>query len=144
MNLMLVLFFMFSASALEISFVGPCDEAPLLLDQVSAEATVGDVTVAYLVKNQIPFVGSAQGIGSLFNTPMGLEAIEVISDTQMRAYGWCYFVDGVGPDILASEYPLDSSMQKLEWIFGYADYDSGQWTSYCRPAYRLRPEFLCK
>jgi hypothetical protein len=144
MNYIFILFFIMSASALEISFIGPCDEVPLLVDHVPAEATVGDVTVSYLVEKQIPFVGSAQGIGSLFNTPMGLEAIEVISDTQMRAYGWCYFVDGVGPDILANEYPLDSSVQKLEWIFGYADYDSGEWTSYCRPAYRITPEFLCK
>jgi hypothetical protein len=48
---------------------------------------VGELTVATLTKFGIPFTGSVEGIASAFETPPGKEALEILSETEMRAYG---------------------------------------------------------
>ena len=142
-----ILFFLlsFSAVAYEISFVGPCGQKPIIAAEVGAKyETVGDLTVSFLRKNKIPFQGNERGLNTVFNTPVGNAAIEVISNSEMRAYGWCYFVDDMGPDVFANEYPLDASIKKIEWIFGFALYKNGEWISSCTPAFTVKPDFLCR
>ena len=145
MKFIFVFLFSFSAMAYEISFVGPCDQKPIIASEMGTKfATVGDLTVHFLRKNKIPFKGSERGINTVFNTPVGDAAIEVISNTEMRAYGWCYFVDDLGPDVFADEYPLDGSIKKIEWIFGFAHYKNGEWLTSCTPAFTIKPNFLCR
>ncbi len=145
MTIFLALLFSLSTFAYEVSFTGPCSEEPLVLDQVSSQAlNVGALTVDFLNDRNIPFLGSERGINSVFNTPTGDAAIEVLSDTEMRAYGWCYFVDGMGPDVFADAFPLNPSMKKIEWIFGFAHYKDGQWISYCTLAHTIKPDSLSK
>lgn len=145
MNFVLALLVSFSALAYEISFVGPCSNTPIIEDKIGAKfATVGDLTVHFLNKNNIPFKGSERGILSVFNSPYGDDAVEVISDTELRAYGWCYFVNDMGPDVFADEYPLDASVKKIEWLFGFAHYKDGVWLTSCTPAFTVKPDFLCK
>jgi hypothetical protein len=142
-----ILFFLlsFSALAYEISFVGPCSQKPIIAAEVGTKyETVGDLTVSFLRKNKIPFQGNERGLNTVFNTPVGNAAIEVISNSEMRAYGWCYFVDDMGPDVFANEYPLDASIKKIEWIFGFAHYKNGEWISSCTPAFTVKPDFLCR
>lgn len=134
-----------NARALEISFVGPCDKKPIIKEVVSNKfQTVGDLTIHFLNKNRIAYQGSERGINTVFNTPMGDNALEVISDSEMRAYGWCYFVDNLGPDEFADEYPLNDKIKKVEWVFGFAHYKNGEWISNCTPAFTIKPAFICK
>jgi hypothetical protein len=145
MKLLFILLFSLPAFAYEISFTGPCDQKPIIAAEMGSKfATVGDLTVHFLRKNKIPFKGSERGINTVFNTPVGDAAIEVISNTEMRAYGWCFFVDDFGPDVFADEYPLNASIQKIEWIFGFAHYKNGEWLTSCTPAFTVKPYFLCK
>jgi hypothetical protein len=95
-------------------------------------------------QNKIPYQGSERGFNSIYNTPVGDAAIEVISDTEMRAYGWCYFVDGTEPGIFADEIVLVNSINKIEWVFSFAHYKNGKWIAMCEPAYSITPDFLCK
>lgn len=142
---LLALLVSFSASAVEISFVGPCDKKPIIKETLANKfETVGDLTVHFLNKNRIPYQGNERGINTVFNTPMGDGALEVISDTEMRAFGWCYFVDNLGPDVFADEYPMDDKIKKIEWIFGFAHYKNGEWISNCTPAFTIKPAFLCR
>lgn len=134
-----------SAAALTVEFVGPCSETPLFAaESTVVYSTVGAATVAMLNAHQVVFVGGEYGIQSIFDTPVGLDAMEVISDSEMRAYGWCFNVDGVFPEVMADEVNLYQGVQKIQWIFSYADYLSGQWTTQCRPSYAIKPDFLCK
>lgn len=134
-----------NALAVEISFIGPCDKKPLLTGSLANKyATVGDITVQFLNKSNVAYQGNTRGIITAFGTPIGDEAIEVISDTEMRAYGWCYFVDGMGPDVFADEYPMDASIKKINWIFGFAHYKDGVWISNCTPAHMVKPASMCK
>ena len=45
--------------------------------------------------------GSEGGVNSI--NELG-SALEVLSETEMNAYGWCYRVDGVASDLMADEF----------------------------------------
>lgn len=61
-------------------------------------------------------------------------ALEVLSDTEMNAYGWCYKVDGVAADLLANQYELTGNESTIEWFYAYARLEKNIWTSMCVPA----------
>lgn len=134
----------FGAFAIAIQFVGPCSDVPLLETQLKRHfKNVGVATVETLNDSQIPYQGNEQGLNSAFGTPTGLGAIEVISDTEMRSYGWCFKVNDKIPENYANQIPLSSGVNKIEWYFGFAHYLNGEWVSQCEPAYKIRPQFLC-
>ncbi len=133
-----------TASAVMISVVGPCDKKPIISQNYAIKfENVGDLTIHFLTKNKIPFEGNERGINSIYKTPVGDAALEVLSDTEMRAYGWCYFVDNNESAVFADEYPLDDSIKKIDWIYGFAHYKNGEWITTCTPAFTIRPAHLC-
>jgi len=128
-----------------IEFIGPCSPKPLLsVDYGAKFETVGDLTVYALTKNNIPYQGSERGINSVFNTPIGDDALEVISDTEMRSYGWCFFVDGKLSLDYSNDYYLTAKDKKIQWIYSYAHFVKNDWVSMCEMAYKIKPRFLCK
>ena len=145
MKYLILLLVSFNALAVDINFIGPCDKKPLLTGSLGNKyETVGDITIQFLNKNNVRYEGNTRGINTAFNTPVGDAALEVISDTEMRAYGWCYFVDGMGPDVFADEYPMDAKIKRIDWIFGFAHYKNGTWIYNCTPAFKIKPKFICK
>lgn len=106
-------------------------------------SNVGALSIGTLKKMNIPFKGSEAGLASVFNTPTGDDALEILSDYEMRAYGWCYSVDGVAPEIYPDEVPLTDKTKVVTWHFGFARYYKGEWVTQCTPAYSVRPDFLC-
>lgn len=133
------------ALAVDINFIGPCDRKPILSGSLASKyETVGDITVQFLNKSNVAYQGNARGINQVFNTPVGDSALEVISDTEMRAYGWCYLVDNLGPDVFPNEYPMNNLIKKIDWIYGFAHYKDGSWISNCTPAFTIKPKFICK
>ena len=145
---MKILFFLlslisFSSMAATLEVIGACSKKPLLsIEGQNHFETVGDFTLHYFQKNRIPFQGNERGMNSIFNTPVGLDAMEVLSDTQMRSYGWCYRVNGKVPDVYADEIILNDG-DHIEWFFAYAWYDKG-WISMCNPAYEVKSPQFCK
>ena len=136
-------FISFSAFAAQLDIIGACSKKPVLSFQASDQfETVGDLTVHILTKNRIPFQGNERGMNSILNSPLGLDALEVLSDTQMRSYGWCFKVNGKVPEDFASEIYLKDG-DHIEWFFSYAWYDKG-WISMCNPAYEVKSTLFCK
>lgn len=131
------------AAVLEV--VGPCSPVPEVLQtrEIVAGTSVGAMTVTALEANHIPFHGSAEGIYSILGTPEGDGAIEVISDKKMRAYGWCYEVDGKQPDVMPDKILLQGS-EHVKWFYAFSLYKDGDWRSYCEPAYKVRRKDLCR
>lgn len=131
-------------ASLSVEFIGPCSEKPLL--QTTAQAvqstSVGQMTIQTLEKFKIDFKGSESGLNSAFGSPTGVDAMEVISDHEMRSYGWCFEVDGKVPESYPDSISL-KDVKEVRWFFGYARYLNGNWVSQCEPAYELKPEFLC-
>lgn len=131
----------YSSLASEIIFQGPCEEKPFLKSEIIGQ-TVGSATILVLESNNIEYIGSEAGINSILATPTGTEAIEVVSDTKMRAYGWCFEVDGFQPAAMPDQISLNGTEQ-VRWFFAYSTYDSGVWKDYCTPSYSLKSPFIC-
>lgn len=127
------------------SVIGPCDEEPLFEQEIgfNYSSNAGDITVAILKGYGIPFIGSSEGMNSIYGTPTGDEAIEIISDREMLAYGWCYKVNDFEP----GDYPNQVSVKpsdNLTWWFGYAHYKDGEWIAQCEPSYLRKSPQFCK
>jgi hypothetical protein len=133
--------------AIQIKIIGPCSENPTNTSKniiaKNLPATIGSISVEYFTKENIPFTGSIEGINSINNSAVGDDALEVISDTKMRAYGWCYKLN----DELVNKMPdaafLTKNADYITWFYAYAEYDSGTWTKYCSPAYLIKPTIFC-
>lgn len=133
-----------SALAVQVEFVGPCSEKPLysVKTQATKAKDVGTLTVEVLDKAQIQYQGVPQGFNQIFNSPLGLDALEILSDEEMLSYGWCFEVDGKVTEDYADQISL-KGVKKIQWFFGYAHYVRGEWKSFCQKAYLRRSEFLC-
>lgn len=133
----------FLSQAAEFEIIGPCNEKPVYELSIADQfETVADLTFHILNKNKIPYTGTHKGITSLLNAPQGDDALEVLSDTQMRAYGWCFFVNGEVVMDYADETYLNPG-DKIQWIYSYAWYDR-EWKSMCNESYKVKSDFICK
>tara|TARA_Y100000817_G_C16743170_1_gene493417 strand:- start:129 stop:581 length:453 start_codon:yes stop_codon:yes gene_type:complete len=124
--------------------IGPCSEEPQFLEffDLPEESNVGRVTVDLFERHSVPFVGTERGIARVFDSPTGDEALEVLNDSEMLAYGWCYSVNGIEPGVYADEYPV-SSEDQITWWYGYAHYKEGEWIEQCAPSYERRSAYIC-
>ena len=89
-------------------------------------------------------MGSEEGLSSVFSTPVGKDAIEIISEDEMRAYGWCFSVDGIAPEVFPHEIRITPQTRSIVWHFGFARFYKGEWFTQCTPAYSVKPDFLCQ
>src|SRR5690606_8402085 len=143
-KLFLFLFISLPSFAVELKFIGPCQEEFIMRTQVKEDyRNVGELTIETLKKFGIPFKGTYEGLSSAFDTPVGDGALEVISDQEMRAYGWCYSVDGNAPETYPHEAFIGPETKSVVWHFGFARYSQGQWVTQCTPAYTVKSDFLC-
>lgn len=144
----LLMNFAFTAKAVEVEVVGPCKMEPQLNSLVDLKenesVTLGDLTVKVLNANGIPFLGSAQGIAQIFDSPMGKDAIETLSSTQMRAYGWCVHVDNDEPADMPDQVIITAAVKKILWFYAYSFYDNGVWKDYCTPSWKVHSLNYCK
>lgn len=130
---------------LSIEFIGPCGPNPLLKTTVKQDSSesVGSSSISTLDRYEVNYIGSDRGLNSIFDTPIGSEALEIISDNEMRSYGWCFEIDGAIPEVYPDSFPLLDVKREIKWFFGFAHYLNGEWISQCEPAYETRPAFLC-
>ncbi len=98
--------------------------------EVTLPQTVGEISVDFFNNNQIPFVGDIDGIVSVYDIASELE---LISDTDMKAHGWCYSVNGVIPEDFVHKVSVSKQETELVWFYGYAYYQAGEWISQCVP-----------
>ncbi len=135
----------FQGNAFEVQFVGPCSQQPLLSQEVDfAEGmNVGEVSLKVLEANQVPYQGVAAGFNQIFGSAIGLDAMEVISDTEMMAYGWCFEVDGEVPEVLADKVPVNNNTKIVSWFYGYAHFLNGEWVAQCLKSHLRKPFKFC-
>lgn len=144
-TLLLALLLSSQAYAVELKFIGPCEEEFIMKVEVTEQyANVGELTVATLAKFNIPFKGTEAGLASAFETPTGADAVEVVSSEETRAYGWCFSVDGVSPEVYPHEIAITPETKQITWHFGFARFFRGEWVTQCTPSYSVKPAFLCQ
>lgn len=135
-----------SVHAVYFDVIGACSKKPLYAGKFMTDISdsVGKISLDIFDTHKIPYIGSEEGLAMIANSATGLDAMEVLSDSKMRAYGWCFSVNGVIPDALASQTYLSSQNDYISWFYAYSTYDSGIWTDYCVPSYNLKAEQFCK
>ena len=143
----LIFAFVNFAEALQVDIIGACDPAALLSTAVELKddeaVTLGDLTVKVLNENHIPFKGSAEGISQIYDSPIGDHALEVLSPSQMRAYGWCVHVDNFEPYEMPDKVMITNRVQKITWFYAYSLYDAGDWKDFCTAAWKERSLPYC-
>lgn len=138
------LFFFVNSSALTFKVYGPCDTAPLLSKQITLEeaVSVGALTVSIFSENNVPYIGAESYMQSIFNSPYGLEAMEVLSDTQMRSHGFIFSVSGVVPTTYPHEVFV-ANEDDVVWYYGYVEYDRGVWGTEYLYTNKIKPSQFC-
>ncbi len=133
-------------NAAEIEVIGPCSPAPVYAHLFTANfsLSLGKNTVIVFDALNVNYVGNEIGMHSILNTPVGNEAIEILSETSMRAYGWCFTINGAIPDELAGQVKLSSQNDKIAWFFAFSTYESGKWLDYCVPSFTVRSQQFCQ
>ena len=145
MKFILALLFPFQVYALTFEVIGPCSETPIYQTSTTMHNTnLGFLTEFVLKKGEIPYTGDQAGIGSIANSPVGDQALEVLSDTTMRAYGWCVEVDGFQPDVMPDKVMISDSVKHIRWFYAFSLYEAGEWTQYCTPSYLVKSAQMCK
>ncbi len=145
MKLILLALLSFCVEASSLSLIGPCHEGPAFEQglKIQSGESVGAYTVRFLEHFGIDYIGSERGMNSILNTPTGMDAMEIISDREMNAYGWCYSVNGFSPEVYPDEFEMKEG-DVVKWWFGYAHYYEGQWLTQCSPSFERKPKFLCE
>lgn len=145
MKILLALLVPLQTFALSFEVIGPCDSKPTFETTTTMKNTnLGHLTEFILNKHSIPYTGDATGIGSIAGSPVGDSAIEVLSDTTLRAYGWCVEVDGMQPDVMPDQVMISENTKHIKWFYAFSLYESGEWTQYCTPSYSVKSSQICK
>lgn len=142
---MITLLFPILVHALSFEVVGPCRAEPefqVVEVELAADSTVGSASVEILDRHKIPYIGSELGFNSILNTPVDKEAIEFPAPGEIRAYGWCFEVDGEQPMNMPHEIGLKGH-ERVRWFYAFGLYRRGEWISYCTPAHTVKPAKLC-
>ena len=82
------------------------------------------------------YTGEVQGVLSIDHLGNGLE---VISSTEMNAYGWCYRINGTALYTLANQYQFTGREQVVEWFYAYSHLSGSDWSQMCTPATHVPP-----
>jgi hypothetical protein len=143
-----ILAFLFSKPllAVQLTIQNPCSPEPWLKHEAEGMVglSVGQITTKILGNLQEPFVGSEGGVNSIRGMPMPDQVLEILSSEEMRAYGWCYHVDGVEPGLMPDQVKVAEESASIYWFLAYAEYSKGTWISMCVPTHQSRPASICR
>lgn len=134
------------AHAISWKVYGPCSEESVAQGETTADITksVGAVSIEIFEQNKIPYIGAAEGFNSIIGTPTGMDSLEIVSDTEMRAYGWCYSINGKIPTEMPHKVNFTSQSDKLIWFYAYSTNKNNEWQDdYCSPAYWIKAKQFC-
>lgn len=135
------------SQAVTLKVTGPCSEKPVTQAQINADTTksVGEITQKYFDANGIAYNGNGSGFYGIMGSAMGAEALEVVSTTEVRAYGWCFSVNGAAATTAPDHVSPTSQNDVIEWFYGYITQKDGQWISGpCSPAHKIKAAQFCK
>ncbi len=124
--------FTFSLHASQIKLNAPCNNDTLYQGDYFylLPPSLGEFAVHFFSDNEIPFQGSEMGFNSILETPIGLDALVVIDDQTMLAFGWCFKHNGKIKELMANEIEVLRG-DKVEWFYGHARMENNTWTQQC-------------
>lgn len=81
---------------------------------------------------EVKFTGDEDGIEMINGFS---NDTKVISNTEIKAFGWCFSVNRTVPQTMANETPMTNEAAVV-WFYGYAYYKNGGWQPGCVPAWK--------
>lgn len=147
LSVILSFFVLSEAQAITWKVYGACSETPVYEGTYEADLnqSLGEISKQIFDTKKIPYVGVPEGFNSILNTPVDLDSIEVISDKEMRVYGWCFAVNKKTPDAMPHKVHFSSQKDELIWFYAYTTNYANQWKDdYCSPAYWIKAKQFCK
>lgn len=124
-----LLFFCSSVFAIDFRIVGK--ESAVLFEknlEANLNESLGAITIDIFERFSIPYKGSDVGILSIGGIG---KRTELISDWEMKVYGWCFSVNGEVVDRLADSVYLRGQSDTVIWFYSYAHYLNGEWVGMC-------------
>lgn len=117
--------------AITVDVIGPKSEIyiPLTNLEVNLDDNLGKISVDFFKQNNLIFLGSEAGITTINN--LGND-IEIVSDTEMKAYGWCFSINGEVPETMSNVSFLTQQSDHLRWYYAYAHFKDGAWIAQCK------------
>ena len=100
--------------------------------EIQETTSVGQISVDLLNKNEIVFDGSELGIKEMFDLT---NELDIISKSEMKAWGWCFSLNGEVPETLTHQTMVESNDAEITWFYAYAHYLEGEWISQCTTQY---------
>lgn len=137
----------FSTFAIDYKVFGPCSEVAIFAgshEVVDLNQSIGLISIEIFEKRHIPYIGNENGFNSIINTPTDKDSIEILTPTKLRAYGWCFNINGIIPDTMPGSTHFSNNDNRLNWFYAYSTLDNGKWTDYCVPAFKVKSEKFCK
>jgi hypothetical protein len=136
------------ARAVTVEVTAPCENKPVILTSQTLSnklpTSAGAMTIQVLQDLKVAFTGSESGIQSIYQTPTGDDSVDVISDRELYAYGWCYHVNQQEPGEMPDQLILQSDTDHIRWFYAFSHYKDGHWISMCTPAYQRPLMPYCK
>ena len=133
----IILISLFSLSAQAITVEVSGEKGEQLFKQnigLILPSNVGEATIAIFDQHSVPYVGSDSGIVEIYNLK---QEIKVVSDTEMKAYGWCFSINGIVVETMPDETEVIMADSIIQWFYAYAHYKDGQWIGQCVKADKL-------
>lgn len=90
--------------------------------------SLGQLSVSVFDKVAIPYEGGSYGMKKIFHLD---NEIQIISDDEMKAYGWCFSINGTTPETMADQTIINEQEAEIVWYYGYAHYKKGEWIGQC-------------
>ncbi len=132
----------------ELLIEHPCQSKSILqstFTSMASDESVFSLTKSELSKNKIDSVLASNGVISILGYIPPEKSVEVIGPTKMRAYGWCYSINGLIPDEMPDQILL-SSNDSIKWFLSFSTFENNQWIDYCVPVTSSleASDFICK
>ncbi len=113
----------------------PCLDQPILEasdNLITSDETIFSLTKKLILGHKIESQLAQNGVISILNYLGPDQSLEIISETKLRAYGWCYSINGEIPDLMPDEIKIKTN-DSIKWFLSFSTYDSGKWVDYCVP-----------
>ena len=139
-NLMFIVFSIlcvFSSYAGSVTVKKPCADKVYISKDIifDKSLSLGEITINLLKDHGFDFVGETYGINQIDGTPIKGSDLEVISNSEMKAYGWCFSINGIIPESYPNMIYPDTN-DNVIWFYAFAHYLDGEWVAQCKLASR--------
>ncbi len=134
-----------AAFGIEITVEDPCSSQAWLTEEVALVpgTSLGQMSLEAFDRADLTYQGSPAGILSIRGLVPSNKALEIRADGSMRAYGWCYLLNGSKLEKMPDQAFPENERDQIVWYLGFATYQNGSWGDYCIALAESQKQYMC-